>query len=79
MNLDDRDSDFDAEDERRMFVANLKNLLNEAEGYAFVGMDAQREYLHKAAAFLHLTVDLFGDEKSRWIASDASDRAGRWM
>ncbi len=75
----DRDSAFDADRERRMFVANLKGLLNEAEGYAFVPMDAQREYLHKAAAFLHLAVDLLGDEESRWVASDASDRAGRWM
>lgn len=58
-------------------VEEVVRLLNDAEGYAFVSVDEKLAYLEDRAQLLHQLVDVFGDERGRYVAQDADDRAER--
>ncbi|MEU8103618.1 hypothetical protein AB0C18_07820 [Nonomuraea muscovyensis] len=58
-------------------IEEVVRLLNNAECYAFVSVDEQLAYLEDRAQLLHQLVDAFGDERGRYVAQDADDRAER--
>ncbi|MEV3986918.1 hypothetical protein [Nonomuraea sp. NPDC049758] len=58
-------------------VEEVVRLLNDAEKYAFVSVDEKLAYLEDRAQLLHQLVDVFGDERGRYVAQDTDDRAER--
>ncbi|MEU1076476.1 MULTISPECIES: hypothetical protein [unclassified Streptomyces] len=58
-----------------LLVAELVGLLGDAENYIALSTDERLRYLERRAESLHRLVDALGDEASRYLASDAEDRA----
>lgn len=71
------DVDDTSELDASVLVAEVVDLLDEAECYIAAPEDERLESLHRRAALPHRLIDVLGDEPSRSLAQDADDRARR--
>ncbi|MEV3907394.1 hypothetical protein [Streptomyces canus] len=60
-----------------VLVAEIVGLLGDAENYVALSTGERLRYLERRAQMLHRLVDVLGDERSRYLAVDAEDRAER--